>query len=276
MAPPQTDTTHLSPERRSPRSKQKVSYQSVNETSSESEEIIVSHVTLDDVEELSGSESELEVNHGAVFKAKPMLPPSTASEETLEDLLKQMNGPYLELNPEYQRKVVWNKARMEGLIESLMENYYVPPIIFNQERVAGLNGQVHYKRICVDGKQRLSSIKAFMEGDIGCSDGNNTKWYYCTGLDKSGKVITKSRRKILPENIKNEFKRKTIMCYEFLDLSRSQEEELFGRVQLGMQLSLAERLRATTGSWQLLAKDFEKEFGDVLSRQSSQHLLRYV
>ncbi|KAF2434757.1 hypothetical protein EJ08DRAFT_565960, partial [Tothia fuscella] len=142
---------------------------------------------------------------------------------------------------------------MVGLIDSLMENYYIPPVIFNMIRVQDHNGNTIFKRICVDGKQRLSSIKAFMEGRIGCHDSRHKTWFY-----------TGSRRKTLPENVKDEFRRKEIVCYEIMDLSSTQEQDLFSRVQLGVQLTPAEKLRAQTGKWQGLAKEFERDFSSVL------------
>lgn len=36
----------------------------------------------------------------------------------------------IDLEPEYQRDVVWTEARQEALIDSLFHNYYIPPILF--------------------------------------------------------------------------------------------------------------------------------------------------
>jgi len=61
--------------------------------------------------------------------------------------------------------------------------YFVPPIIFNHKliiRVTPEGDEVkEKKRICVDGKQRLTSLQKFMTGQIGIADGNNPqkKWY---------------------------------------------------------------------------------------------------
>ena len=61
--------------------------------------------------------------------------------------------------------------------------YYIPPVIFNlQDRVVKqANGKkkVVPHRICVDGKQRLTSIFKFMSGEISFSDSAHPqkKWY---------------------------------------------------------------------------------------------------
>ena len=36
----------------------------------------------------------------------------------------------IDLEPEYQRDVVWSDLRQEALIDSLFHNYYIPPILF--------------------------------------------------------------------------------------------------------------------------------------------------
>src|SRR5579871_5898735 len=37
---------------------------------------------------------------------------------------------YMNVNPDYQREVVWNDKRQVDLIDSFFNNYYVPPVIF--------------------------------------------------------------------------------------------------------------------------------------------------
>ena len=61
-----------------------------------------------------------------------------------------------------------------------------------------------------------------------------------------------------------------MLCTEYKGLTESQEIELFQRVQLGKPLTKAEAFRATQGSWQQLAKLYEKEFADVID---CKHLL---
>jgi hypothetical protein len=55
------------------------------------------------------------------------------------------------------------------------------------------------------------------------------------------------------------------VSFEFKDLSQEQEEDLFARVQMGVQLTLAEKMRASTGPWQELARLFVDDFPIVYS-----------
>jgi len=65
--------------------------------------------------------------------------------------------------------------------------------------------------------------------------------------------------------VKREFREKEFVCYEFIDLTPVQEEDLFARVQMGMSLTPAEKLRATNGPWQDFTRLFEEDFRDVLN-----------
>lgn len=67
---------------------------------------------------------------------------------------------------------------MTGLINSLMENFYIPPIILNKKsHTVPANRPQDTVLVCVDGKQRLSSVRAFVQGLIPCHDHNDEKWY---------------------------------------------------------------------------------------------------
>jgi len=56
-----------------------------------------------------------------------------------------METPWLVLDPDYQRNVVWSIDRMSRLIGSLMSNYYVPPLIFNVKKIATGVGSLRYQ-----------------------------------------------------------------------------------------------------------------------------------
>jgi len=129
----------------------------------------------DDVDEQDIKEEEEDGTPGK-FQTKQKLTPSQPILLTVEQLIALLNGPYLDINPDYQRDIVWSGQQMSGLINSLLENYYVPPILFNRTHITLADGSTRIKRVCVDGKQRLSSIKAFVNGKISCRDRTGKKW----------------------------------------------------------------------------------------------------
>lgn len=165
-----------------------------------------------------------------------------------------LNNSTLSIDPEYQRKVVWPPKRMTGLIDSLMDDRYIPPLIFNRISTSrNLN--------CVDGKQRISSVKAFVDGSIPCTDRNKRKWYFRSPEDQP----ETHRKSILPEHVKQNFFSKKLYYCKVSNLSAAQEEDLFSTIQLADPLSVAEKFRAKRSRWHDLAKLFETDFKEVLS-----------
>ncbi|KAI9878155.1 MAG: hypothetical protein M1830_001762 [Pleopsidium flavum] len=147
----------------------------------------------------------------------------------------------------------------------IVQNFYVPPVIFNVQAIKAEDGTERWKRTCVDGKQRLTSIRDFMKGRIPCHDRKGATWHYCQKEDEDGHTVRMARRKILPEKIKEEFRSKQLVCYEFMNLTDAQERDLFQRVQKGIQLTKAEQFRATRGEWQTFAEMYERDFPKVVN-----------
>jgi len=81
--------------------------------------------------------------------------------------------------------------------------------------------------------------------------------------------VRSAGRRILPEKIKEEFRNKQLVCYEFMNLTDAQERDLFQRVQKGVQLTKAEQFRATKGEWQSFAEMYERDFPKVVNRKFS-------
>ena len=58
--------------------------------------------------------------------------------------------------------VVWPTGKQMEIIDSLFHNFYVPPVIFAVMR----DEEGEEVRVCVDGKQRLTSIVKFLDGHV--------------------------------------------------------------------------------------------------------------
>ncbi|KAG7575293.1 hypothetical protein FFLO_00457 [Filobasidium floriforme] len=169
----------------------------------------------------------------------------------------------IDLQVDYQRDVVWTEARQEGLIDSLFLNYFIPPVLFST-RTSDDGTQ---KRVCMDGKQRLTSICKFMMGQrrdhFRAGYGKGKKFWYTY----DPKI---HRGRELPLREKKLFAQKQIHCAEFEDLNEGQEREIFQRVQLGVALSAAEKLQALATPYSvwmtsLLNKHVFGEEGDTIN-----------
>jgi hypothetical protein len=58
--------------------------------------------------------------------------------------------------------VVWPTGKQMEIIDSLFHNFYVPPVIFAVMQ----DEDGEEVRVCVDGKQRLTSIVKFLDGHV--------------------------------------------------------------------------------------------------------------
>lgn len=74
--------------------------------------------------------------------------------------LHQQIGGQIDLDPEFQRRSVWNNKAKSGFIESIFLNIPIPQILL----AARKNRRNSY--IVLDGKQRLLTIKQFIDGNF--------------------------------------------------------------------------------------------------------------
>ena len=81
----------------------------------------------------------------------------------LEFFQKIKEGKLL-LNPEYQRNVIWDKAKKTAFIESLFMGIIIPPVYVVE--IPGDNILEENTYEVVDGKQRLSTIDDFIKGTL--------------------------------------------------------------------------------------------------------------
>lgn len=85
-------------------------------------------------------------------------------------------GGKLDLNPDFQRGHVWQEAQQVAYVESLIRKRAPLVIQFNcrgwSDVSDGSNGDIPPHHLeCVDGLQRLTSIRRFMAGEISAFDG---------------------------------------------------------------------------------------------------------
>ena len=166
----------------------------------------------------------------------------------------------MNINPDYQRDVVWSESRMIHLIDSLFNNYYVPPLIFKV--VSGLKpGTTERRRwrTCIDGKQRLTTISKFFDGEIPYIDKKRQRWYYCDPPNSTSRTT----RRLLSEDEKDFINNVQIVNIEFETLTEEQEEDMFQRVQLGVPLTVGEKLAALSGQIPMFINDIRSAYTNI-------------
>ncbi|KZO93092.1 hypothetical protein CALVIDRAFT_540344 [Calocera viscosa TUFC12733] len=169
---------------------------------------------------------------------KRLKPPNVVQVST-KMLFDEMESKEIDLDAEYQRDVVWPDKNQSKLIDSIFRNYYIPPVVFSRQ-----DRGMQEVKICVDGKQRLTSIKKFMKGEIPFIERKTGKKYFWKTPTKKPKGWT-----LLSDAWKSEFQRTSITTVTFSSLTPAEERDIFARVQLGMALSTPEKWQALQGPW---------------------------
>ncbi|PPR06444.1 hypothetical protein CVT24_002602, partial [Panaeolus cyanescens] len=193
------------------------------------------------------SKKKADVGEGgsSSYRIRNALKVPRATTYTAQALYDQISSADIILDPEYQRDVVWPESKQIGIIDSVFRNFYIPPIIF----AVKTHNDGSETKICIDGKQRLTSIHRFMDGRIPHKDAHTGEKLYFrhpTSTSTSISKHTTSSRKtiqLLPEKYKRLFSNKQIVCVEYQDITDKDEREVFQRVQLGMALTPAEKLQ---------------------------------
>lgn len=108
----------------------------------------------DDFENDAAVENEDDIHVAASDFERLLIAPSDWTVSTIYDLI----GKQLQLDPAYQRRNVWQAKAKSQFIESLLLGIPIPQIL-----LASKAGQKN-SFLVLDGKQRLSTIKEFLDG----------------------------------------------------------------------------------------------------------------
>ncbi|KAF8492334.1 hypothetical protein F5888DRAFT_1729821 [Russula emetica] len=200
----------------------------------------------------------------SIFSIRNALEQPDAKVYTTLELHIQIHNGKIDLNPPYQRDIVWPTGKQMEIIDSLYHNFYIPPVIFAVMR----DEDGEEVRICVDGKQRLTSIVKFLDGHCTSDRDPDTRklWWYQVPAAHRGR-----RNEITPEG-KRKFEDKRITCVEYRALSPASEREVFQRVQLGMSLSAAEKLQAIASPWADYVNELDMKYISISGGLSSHNL----
>ena len=179
----------------------------------------------------------------------------------LPTLFNQLNNNKIDLDAEYQRDVVWNNGQRSEVINSIYKNYPIGLLLFNNDN------KKTFTKICMDGKQRLTSIKQFMNNEF-CFHNNNTNEYIYYSQNKA------DGRKLKPKE-KNMFDKYAICLQEYNDLDYSTQCDMFSRIQNGTPLTEMEKLVPCFKQARVCPDTFKKyihnisEFVPHLDRQTA-------
>ena len=127
--------------------------------------------------------------------------------------------------PDWQREEVWDKAKRQKLIDSILRGWKLPKFYFLKTHTSPEQFEV------VDGQQRLSAILDFFEGELDLTEESKAKY---------GGVTYPT----LKEKFSDQFDDYEIEYDEITDAEDEEIKEFFQRLQEGMRLNASEKLNS--------------------------------
>lgn len=160
------------------------------------------------------------------------------SQKTISQLYKYRAN--LDLEPPFQRQKVWSEKKQQYFIDTVIRGWGIPKMYFL--RLSKKNAPTNLYA-CIDGKQRMTSIYNFLEGNLTLNKEFTSSY--------AGKKYAD-----LPEKVQNLFDDYKINIEEATDATDDEISELFKRLQGGVSLNSGEKLMANGGDLCGVIKSF--------------------
>lgn len=143
-----------------------------------------------------------------------------------------------------QRSYVWERTRKSALIESMIIGYPIPPVFAKRiDDGSGKRGSNTY--YIMDGKQRLSTIKEYLNDEFALSQLAPVSYMDDEIGEECTIDISEKKFSELPEALQNYLNTITVNVTYFDNLTKEEERELFKRLNAGKPLSTKSRLLAS-------------------------------
>ncbi|MFV2088893.1 DUF262 domain-containing protein [Micromonospora sp. LOL_021] len=155
------------------------------------------------------------------------------SDPDIATIFRRIERKTIDLQPDFQRGEVWSTAKKQRLIDTILRRWHVPPI----HLVAKGEGKFDV----LDGQQRLTAIRDFMQG-LFAVDG------FIEPIDAGFAVLDGRRFAQLPRGVQDEFESFAIRVFELHDYTPEEPHELFFRLNQPMTLTEAEKRNAFVGA----------------------------
>lgn len=151
----------------------------------------------------------------------------------------------IDLQPDFQRGEVWQVAKQQRLVDSILRGWIVPPILV----IANIGSTLQV----LDGQQRLASIRDFKLG-IFRIDGR------IEPASASMQSLNGLKYSELPPDVQKRFDRTTIRIFEVSDFTPEEPAEIFFRLNQPTPLTGAEKRNAFFGPARSQIKSLVAEF----------------
>lgn len=102
---------------------------------------------------------------------------------SIADIVEWDSNGLLKLDPEFQRRAVWNNKGKSYLIDTILRGKPMPKLLITQKIIGGRN-----QRTVVDGQQRIRSILEFLADDFAVLQTHNSEFGGCHFSDLGPEV----------------------------------------------------------------------------------------
>lgn len=161
-----------------------------------------------------------------------------------------------QLNPEYQRDSdIWPLEKRQLLIDSIINGYDIPKIYFHKFPKPRTINRKMYTHAIIDGKQRLSSIWSFIDGEISLSE--NIEYLPDRKIDLSGLTYNELGKEF--PKLKTRFDSFPLAVVSIETDNIDLIEDMFSRLNEAVPLSAAEKRNALGGPMPPVIRKLSKE-----------------
>lgn len=155
------------------------------------------------------------------------------SDPDISTIYNRIKEGIIDLQPDFQRDLVWNTAKKQTLIDTILRGWHFPPI-FLVSPPAGERLDV------LDGQQRLNAIFDFIEGGFVLNGAIEP-------LESSIQALDGLYFHQFPHEVQRKFLRHPLRVSELYDYKEDEPYELFFRLNQGSVLTPAEKRNTLYG-----------------------------
>ena len=149
--------------------------------------------------------------------------------KSVSTIVSEYRDKQIDLTAKYQRDIVWKEEQKSSFINSVFKNIVPNNIILNLDTN-------HHKFICVDGKQRITSLCEYKKNKF-AFEWNGEFIYY----DKMpGEYHKNKNYRTMTNQEKSKFDNRSVPIVKYEDLSYEDQVDIFNRIQKGMKLTSGE------------------------------------
>lgn len=166
-------------------------------------------------------------------------------------LVGQLKSGQINRDAEMQRSFVWGNKEQTDLIDSVFQalTTYIPPLIGAETEVeVEIKGKLEKVIDLLDGKQRSTTLEKFLNDEIKL--GHNIRPVVIENEDDTVEtyIVAGKKWSELPDRAKQVFKNCKIQMVYFKDMTQTERELQFIKLQGGKKLSNAEVNKVRIGS----------------------------